>query len=141
MSCTFRRNGGPNSRPQHGLRFQERETGFEAATSSLGNCSGTGVSDAINRLTSAPFAACTRSRQPETTEDNARQDVSTILQSLLKATGVRSDNDAKRSSDNPVDERAEGASSVSMLEAVRMLVAMEPEERFALIAIIKALGT
>jgi len=28
-----------------------------------------------------------------------------------------------------------------MLEAVRMLVAMEPEERFALIAIIKALGT
>jgi len=49
-------------------------------------------------------------------------------------------NGVKRQSDNPVESRAEGTGGVSMLEAVRMLAAMVPEERTALVALIKALG-
>jgi hypothetical protein len=79
-------------------------------------------------------------RQAETTQDTARHDIETILQSLLKATGRGGDNGGKRQSDNPVESRAEGTGGVSMLEAVRMLAAMVPEERTALVALIKALG-
>ncbi len=66
MSCTFRRKGGPKSRPQPGLGFQERERGFEPPTSSLGSnagCDGTGAITALTEtLAAACTAACTRMR-------------------------------------------------------------------------------
>jgi len=71
--------------------------------------------------------------------DNASQDAATILQSLLRFAGVGGDDSAERSPDNP-QEKVEGTRSVSMLEAIRMLVTMAPEERSALVELIKALG-
>jgi hypothetical protein len=73
-------------------------------------------------------------------QDNARQDAYSILPSLLKATDGGGDNGVKRQSDNPVERISDGTGGVSMLEAVRMLTAMVPEERTAMVALIKALG-
>ena len=79
-------------------------------------------------------------RQPQTTEDNVRQDIGTILQSLLKTTGWGNDNNIQRQTNSTTAGESEGAGRLSMLEAVKMLVAMAPEERAALVALIKALG-
>lgn len=103
-------------------------------------------SESVDRqgLTSTPFAACTNActkfREAETIQDTARQDAYSILQSLLKATDGDGDNGVKRQSDNPVERKAEGTGGVSMLEAVRMLAAMDSDERAVLVALIKALG-
>ncbi|MBN2290777.1 MAG: hypothetical protein JXM70_00035 [Pirellulales bacterium] len=98
------------------------------------------VKPLTSTLPAACTNACTRFRQAQTSEDNAGQDICSALQLLLQATGVGSDNDVERQPDDPEKVRSEGTGRKSMLEVVRMLVAMAPEERASLVALIKALG-
>ena len=75
-SCIFRWKSEPKSRFQRYLRFQERETGFEPATSSLGSCAPPVVSGNPQRLTTTAFPACTAActGKPENGNAGARDD-------------------------------------------------------------------
>jgi len=74
-----------------------------------------------------------------TNDDNGSQVTDAIVQLLFELAGAARDTGAERSSDHRIVENADINGGVSMLDAVRTLLAMDPEERSTLVALIKAL--
>ncbi len=84
----------PLTTPVNGLR-QERETGFEPATSSLGSCAGVVLSENPQALTATPPAACTsactskaenaNALRPETDQDEALAALAAAIAGLSPA--------------------------------------------------------
>ncbi len=91
-------------------------------------------------LTASENTACPQSclnyRQAEATQDRARQDTPLILQSLVKAVRDDDGRDGMRERPNTNDGQAGSA----LLETIRLLAKLSPDERAALIGLLKTLG-
>lgn len=89
-------------------------------------------------LASSEITACPQScpdcRQAETIQDNSGRDSEVLIRSLLRA--------VQDGGDDGTGERRNMAkgTSKSLLEVIRLLVEMDPEERTALLGLLKALG-
>ena len=92
------------------------------------------------QLTASRNSACPQScpnyRQAEATQDNSGHDGDMLLRSLLRAV---QDGDDGNGGKQPRKSRTKGRGE-SLLEVIRLLVEMNPEERTALVELLQALG-
>ena len=96
------------------------------------------------QLTTSQNSACPQScpdcRQAETIQDNSGRDSDVVLRSLLRVVQDGDDGNGTKGQPGSQTSGEEKGTGKALLKVIRLLVEMAPEERTALIELLKAVG-